>query len=71
MRKISVKKLKKEGWINFELVKEDFLFTQKEVDEIVRDTYKWVLKLNVKKLKENEKFMKRVQELPERKQRNV
>lgn len=63
MKKISGKELEKEGWISFELFDDEVLLTQKEVDELVSDAYKWVLKLNVKKLKENDKFMKRVQEL--------
>lgn len=71
MEKISSKILEKEGWISFELVNQEIFLLQEEVDELVLDTYKWVLKLNVQKLKNNNLYMKRLKEAKERKNKNV
>lgn len=71
MEKISSKILEKEGWISFELVNQEMFLPQEEVDELVLDTYKWVLKLNVQKLKNNNLYMKRLKEAKERKNKNV
>lgn len=67
MKKISSKELEKENWISFENFEKEIFLSEKEVDELVLDTYKWVLKLNVLKLKNNEKFMYRVRDAKERK----
>ena len=66
MKKISSKILKEEGWASFELFKNEIMLSQKEVDDLALDTYKWVLKLNVKQLKENNQYMKRVNDALER-----
>lgn len=71
MEKISSKILEKEEWISFELVNQEMFLPQEEVDELVLDTYKWVLKLNVQKLKNNNLYMKRLKEAKERKNKNV
>ena len=67
MSKISSKKLEKEGWISFELIKDEVLLEQREVDELALDTYKWALKLKSDKLKNNDKFMARVKDANDRK----
>lgn len=66
MKKNSSKELEKEDWISFEKYEEEVFLSEKEVDELALDTYKWVLKLNVSKLKNNKKFMSRVHEAKER-----
>ena len=66
MNKISSKELESEGWISFELNKDEVLLDQSEVDELALDTYKWALKLNADKLKKNDKFMSRVKEAKNR-----
>lgn len=71
MKKFKSKDLEKEGWISFELYEKEFTLTQDEVDELVLDANKWMLKLNVKKLKNNKVFLKRVDEAKERKNKNV
>lgn len=71
MKKYKSKDLEKEGWISFELYEKEFTLTQDEVDELVLDANKWMLKLNVKKLKNNKVFLKRVDDAKERKNKNV
>lgn len=71
MKKISSIQLQQEGWISFELSDKEIFLSQKEVDELVLDTYKWVLKLNVKKLKDNDVYMKRVNDAHERRKNNA
>ena len=71
MKKYKSKDLEKEGWISFELYEKEFTLTQNEVDELVLDANKWMLKLNVIKLKNNKAFLKRVDEAKERKNKNV
>lgn len=66
MNKISSKELESEGWISFELNKNEVLLDQSEVDELALDTYKWALKLQADKLKNNDKFMARVKEAQKR-----
>ena len=70
-KKYKSKDLEKEGWISFELYEKEFTLTQDEVDELVLDANKWMLKLNVKKLKNNKVFLKRVDDAKERKNKNV
>lgn len=71
MKKYKSKDLEKEGWISFELYEKEFTLTQDEVDELVLDANKWMLKLNAKKLKNNKIFLKRVEEAKERTNKNV
>ena len=68
MNKISSKELESEGWISFELNKDEVLLEQSEVDELALDTYKWALKLQADKLKNNDKFMTRVKEAQNRRE---
>ena len=67
MKMISSKDLEKENWISFELCKNEEMLTQEDIDELALYTYKWALKLNVQKLKNNKIFMKRVKDANERK----
>lgn len=69
MNKISSKDLEKENWISFELFKKEIFLSEQEVDELALDTYKWALKLNSQKLKNNSVFMKRVKVAQERRQK--
>ncbi len=71
MKKYNSKDLEKEGWISFALFDKNLTLSQDEVDELVLDANKWMLKLNVKKLKENKVFLKRVKEAKERKNKDV
>lgn len=71
MEKTSSKLLENEGWISFETINQEIFLSQEEIDELVLDTYKWVLKLNVQKLKNNNVYMKRLKEAKERKNKNV
>ena len=71
MEKMSSKLLENEGWISFETINQEIFLSQEEIDELVLDTYKWVLKLNVQKLKNNNVYMKRLTEAKERKNKNV
>lgn len=71
MEKTSSKLLENEGWISFETINQEIFLSQEEIDELVLDTYKWVLKLNVQKLKNNNVYMKRLKKAKERKNKNV
>lgn len=71
MEKTSSKLSENEGWISFETINQEIFLSQEEIDELVLDTYKWVLKLNVQKLKNNNVYMKRLKKAKERKNKNV
>ena len=71
MIKISSKELEKEGWVSFELFQNRIMMSQEEVDELALDAYKWALKLNVDKLKNNKAFMDRVEAAKKRRKNNV
>lgn len=66
MKKISSKELEKEGWLSFENNEKEAFLTEGEIDTLALDTYKWALKLNVSKLKNNKIFMDRVKKAKER-----
>lgn len=64
---VSSKDIEKEGWLVFSC-SGDFVLSLNEVDELALDTYKWALKLQVEKLKNNSIFIKRVKEAKKRRE---